>query len=59
MTMYTSVDKAIAAGIMAVLYVLYNIFGIDVGLSEGTVGSIAMILATGLTWLVPNKTIDA
>lgn len=54
--MFTSLDKAIAAAIMAAAYIVYSLTGIDIGISEATAGSFAMVISTALVWLVPNKT---
>lgn len=53
--MITSYDKFFAALIMAVLFGLKNWLGIDLGVTEGTVATIAMFLASVLVWAVPNK----
>jgi hypothetical protein len=54
--MFTSVDKALTAIVMAILYLLNTYGGIHVGLSEDTVGAILAALTPLLVWLIPNKT---
>jgi hypothetical protein len=53
--MFTSIDKALTAIVMAVLYLLNSLGGIDIGLSEETVAAILAALTPLLVWLVPNK----
>ena len=53
--MFTSVDKALTAIVMAVLYLLNSLGGIDIGLSEETVAAILAALTPLVVWLVPNK----
>lgn len=53
--MFTQADKALVAVIMGVLYLIRTYFGIDFGLSEATVGSIASFVTAILVYLVPNK----
>jgi hypothetical protein len=53
--MFTSIDKALTAIVMAVLYLLNSFGGIDVGLSEETVAAILAALTPLLVWLVPNR----
>lgn len=54
--MFTSIDKALTAIVMAALYLLNSLGGIDVGLSEETVSAILAGLTPLLVWLIPNKT---
>lgn len=53
--MFTSLDKALAAVVMAILFILKTYFNIDLGLSTETVASIAMLLTALFVWAVPNK----
>jgi hypothetical protein len=53
--MFTSIDKALVAAIMAFLYLMNNVVGINIGLSEATVTSIVAVLTPILVWLIPNK----
>jgi hypothetical protein len=53
--MFTSLDKALVALIMGILYILNTFAGINIGLSAETVGSIIGILTPILVYLVPNK----
>lgn len=53
--MFTSIDKAMTALVMAVLFLLQAAFGINIGLTEVQVASIMMVLTPVLVWLIPNK----
>jgi hypothetical protein len=53
--MFTSVDKALTAIVMAILYLLNALGGIDIGLSEETVAAILAGLTPLLVWLIPNR----
>jgi hypothetical protein len=53
--MFTSIDKALTAIVMAVLYLLNTYGGIDIGLSQETVAAILAALTPILVWLIPNK----
>lgn len=52
--MFTSIDKAIVAAIMALIFI-GNQFGLNIGLSEQTVTLIVGVLTPILVYLVPNK----
>ena len=53
--MVTSIDKALVAVIMGVLYLLNTFLGIDLGVSENTINAIIAGVTPLLVWLVPNK----
>ena len=53
--MFTSLDKALAALVMAVMFVLNNFFGINLGIDETTVNTIIAAVTPFLVWLIPNK----
>lgn len=53
--MFTSIDKALTAVVMAVLYFLSTFFNISLGLTEETVTSIIAAVTPILVWLIPNK----
>lgn len=53
--MFTSIDKAITAFVMAVLFFLDQFAGLHFGLDEGTVSTIAAALSPFLVWLIPNR----
>jgi hypothetical protein len=55
--MYTSLDKALVALVMAVLAILNQAFGIVTPsfLSEGNVTAIIAALTPLLVYLIPNK----
>ncbi len=55
--MFTSVDKALVALVMAVLFMLNDFFGINVPfLSQDTVTTAISLLTPILVYFVPNKT---
>jgi len=54
--MFTSFDKAIAAMIPAILFLLAELFGVEFELSVELQTSIAGVLGAVLTYFVPNKT---
>ena len=49
-------NKAVAALLSAVVFILNRAFGWDLGLSDEAYMSIAGLVATLLVWLVPNLT---
>lgn len=53
--MFTSLDKALVALIMAVLFVLSNYFGINFGFTEVQVAGFVTFVTPLLVWLIPNK----
>jgi hypothetical protein len=53
--MFTTIDKALVALIMAVLYLLSNYFGINLGFTETQVAGFVTFLVPILVWLIPNK----
>lgn len=53
--MFTSIDKALTAIVMAAFYLLNVLGGIDIGLAEETVAAIIAGLTPILVWLVPNR----
>ena len=53
--MFTTMDKAIAALVMASVFLINNFTGWHLGLSEETVNAIAGVLTPLLVWLVPNR----
>lgn len=53
--MVTSIDKALVAVIMGVLYLLNTFAGIDLGVSEATINAIIAAVTPLLVWIVPNK----
>lgn len=54
--MFTSIDKALVALMMGVVFILQNYFGITLGLTETMAQSIAGAIGALLVWAVPNKT---
>ncbi len=53
--MFTSIDKALAAALMAAIFLLNEFGGIDVGVSEATVTAVVGALTPVLVYLIPNK----
>jgi hypothetical protein len=53
--MFTSIDKAIAALIMAVVFLVNNLTSFHFALDEATVNGIAGVITPILVWLIPNK----
>lgn len=54
--MFTSIDKALVALIMGLLYMFQTFTGIGTSfLSEGTITTIVSLLTPLLVYLVPNK----
>lgn len=53
--MFTSIDKALAAALMAAIFLLNQFGGIDVGVSEATVTAVVGALTPVLVYLIPNK----
>lgn len=53
--MFTSYDKAIAALIGPLLYLISKLTGLEIEVSEEVQIAIAGVISAVLTWLVPNK----
>jgi hypothetical protein len=53
--MFTSLDKAIVAAIMGVLYIINALWGINIGVSEATLSAIIGAITPILVYIVPNK----
>ena len=53
--MFTSIDKALTAIVMAGLYLIHSLAGIDIGVSEDVVAAIIAALTPILVWIVPNR----
>lgn len=53
--MFTSIDKALAALVMALIYLANNHLGMNIGVSEATVNNVIALLTPVIVWLVPNK----
>ncbi len=55
--MFTSVDKALVALVMAVIWLLNFFFGVNLGwITQDTVATIVGLLTPVLVWAIPNKT---
>lgn len=54
--MFTSIDKALVAAIMGILFIVQTFTGFNTAwISADTVATIIGILAPVLVWAVPNK----
>jgi hypothetical protein len=53
--MFTSVDKAITAGVMAVVYLINHFTSFHFMLDEGTVTGIIGVITPVLVYFIPNK----
>lgn len=54
--MFTSIDKALVALIMSVIFLLNFFFGVNLGVvSQDTVATIVSLLTPILVWAIPNK----
>lgn len=54
--MFTSIDKALVAMVMAVIFLINYFFGINLGwVTQDTVAAIVGALTPLLVWAVPNK----
>lgn len=53
--MFTRIDKALVALIMAAMYLASELAGINFGFTEAQVQSVVAILTPALVWLIPNR----
>ncbi len=54
--MFTSIDKALVALVMAILYILHSVAGVNLPfLTEDTVSTAIGLLTPLLVYIVPNK----
>lgn len=54
--MITSVDKALIAMVMGILFILNTYFGLNVSwISQETVATIIGLITPVLVWAIPNK----
>lgn len=53
--MFTSMDKALIAMVMGVLYILNSVAGINLGFTEMQVATVIGILTPILVYFIPNK----
>ena len=53
--MFTSIDKALVAIVMAAFFMLNEFGGIEIGLSEETVTAIIAAATPILVYFVPNR----
>jgi hypothetical protein len=55
--MFTSIDKAIVAMVMGLLFILQTYFGLNTSwISQETVATLIGLLTPVLVWAIPNKT---
>lgn len=54
--MFTSIDKALVALIMAFIFLVNNFTGFHFAVDESTANAVASIFTPILVWLIPNKT---
>jgi len=55
--MFSSIDKALTAAIMGLLFILQTYTGVSLGwLTPDTVATIIGLLTPVLVWAIPNKT---
>jgi hypothetical protein len=52
---YTSIDKALAGLVLAVVYLLNNLFGANINIDVGLVNNIIVAITPFVVWLIPNK----
>ncbi|MEM7122082.1 MAG: hypothetical protein AAF563_12435 [Pseudomonadota bacterium] len=55
--MFTSIDKALTAVVMAAAFLANTFLGIDLGWDEQTVSVVIAGLTPILVWLVPNRSV--
>jgi len=53
--MFTSVDKALIAVVMAVIYLLNTFAGLHLGVSEEFLNTVIAVITPILVYLIPNK----
>jgi len=54
--MFTSIDKALVAMVMGLLFILNTFFGVNVTwISQETVATIIGLITPVLVWAIPNK----
>ena len=53
--MYTSIDKAIAAVVCGIIYMINTMTPFHFGIEESTVSAVVGILSPVLVYFVPNK----
>ena len=53
--MFTSIDKALVAMVMAVLSILNLVFGINIGIAPETISALIAAVTPFLVWLIPNR----
>lgn len=55
--MFTSIDKALVALVMGLLFIIQQFTGVSLGwISQETVTTVIGLLTPVLVWAIPNKT---
>ena len=58
--MFTSIDKALVAMVMGVLFIIQTYFGFNTAwISQDTVATIIGLITPVLVWAIPNKPVAA
>ncbi len=58
--MFTSIDKALVAMVMGLIFILNTYLGVNLSwVSQETVATVVGLITPVLVWLVPNKTKSA
>lgn len=58
--MFTSIDKALVALVMGLLFIIQQFTGFNLGwISQETVTTVIGLLTPVLVWAIPNKTPSA
>ena len=54
--MFTSIDKALVAMVMGILFIVQTYFGLNTSwISQETVATIIGLITPVLVWAIPNK----
>lgn len=53
--MFTSIDKALVAVVMGVLYLLNSVLGVDIGIDQDVINGFLVAITPVLVWFFPNK----
>lgn len=56
--MFTSIDKALIALVMAALYFVQKFTGMTFGIGEDAIASIIAVITPLLVYLIPNKSVS-
>lgn len=53
--MFTTIDKALAAAVMAIIFLINNLTNFHFAVSEELVNTIAALVTPAIVYFVPNK----